>query len=123
MSTSCSASAATGRVDAVKLKEDALDDETFEPDDEVSFVVTDLLWLDDASLLDVPLLERRRLLESAIVESDVVRLGAYVRPPIDSWVGSWRTQGFDGLTFKAANSRYRPGGRTPTGSISGMPRR
>ncbi len=26
-----------------------------------------------------------------------------------SWVGSWRAQGFAGLTFKAANSRYRPG--------------
>ena len=44
-------------------------------------------------------------------ESDLVRRGAYVRPPIDTWVGSWRALGFNGLTYKAANSRYRPGRR------------
>ena len=110
-------------VDAVKLKEGALDDVTFEPGDEVRLVVTDLLWVDGSSLLDVPLLERRRLLESAIVESDFVRLGAYVRPPIHTWVGSWKAQGFDGLTFKAANSRYRPGESNPEWVVSGMPRR
>jgi bifunctional non-homologous end joining protein LigD len=110
-------------VDTVKLKEGALDAVTFEPGDEVRLVVTDLLWVDGASLFDVPLLERRRLLESAIVESDLVRLGAYVRPPIHTWVGSWKAQGFEGLTFKAANSRYRPGESSPEWVVSGMPRR
>ena len=33
----------------------------------------------------------------------------YVRPPIETWIGSWRAQGFRGITFKGANSRYRPG--------------
>ena len=47
-------------VDTVKLKEDALAAVTFAADDEVRLIVTDLLWLDDTSLLDVPLLERRR---------------------------------------------------------------
>ncbi|HEV8402692.1 MAG TPA: hypothetical protein VGQ31_06625 [Candidatus Limnocylindrales bacterium] len=109
--------------DTVKLKEGALDAVTFEPDDEVRLVVTDVLWIDDESLLDVPLLERRRLLESVLVESDYVRVGAYVRPPIHTWVGSWRAQGFEGLTFKAANSRYRPGESNPEWVVSGMPRR
>ena len=35
--------------------------------------------------------------------------GTFVRPPIDTWVGSWRSMGFPGLSFKAANSRYAPG--------------
>ena len=65
------------------------------------------------SLLDIPLLERRRLLEGVLVESDVVRIGAFVRPPIQHWVTSWRAQGFEGLTFKAANSRYLPGRPEP----------
>ena len=73
-------------VDTVALKEEALAAQTFDADDEVSYVATDLLWLDDTSLLDVPLLERRRLLESVLVESDVVRVGAFIRPPIESWV-------------------------------------
>ena len=59
----------------------------------------------------------------SIAESDVVRVGAFVRPPIDSWVTSWRSMGFAGLTYKAANSRYLPGKPNPDWVITGMPRR
>jgi hypothetical protein len=110
-------------VDTLALKEDALAAHTFATDDEVSFVATDLLWLDGSELLDVPLLERRRLLSAALLESDIVRVGAFVRPPIHTWVNSWRTQGFGGLTYKAANSRYLPGKSNPDWVITGMPRR
>ena len=110
-------------VDTVALREEALRAKTFKTEDEIGFVATDLLWLDDTSLLDVPLLERRRLLESVLVESDVVRIGTFVRPPIASWVGSWKAQGFTGLTYKAANSRYLSGAENPQWAVSGMPRR
>jgi hypothetical protein len=110
-------------VDTITLKEEALAAHTFESEEAVSFVATDLLWLDDTSLLDIPLLERRRLLESVLVESDTVRVGAFIRPPIDSWVSSWRSMGFGGLTYKAANSRYLPGEPNPDWVITGMPRR
>jgi hypothetical protein len=110
-------------VDTVALREEALEAKTFKAEDEISFVATDLLWLDDASLLDVPLLERRRVLESVIEESDLVRVGTFVRPPIATWVGSWKAQGFTGLTYKAANSRYRSGEANREWAISGMPRR
>jgi bifunctional non-homologous end joining protein LigD len=110
-------------IDTLALREEALEAKTFKAEDEISFVATDLLWLDDTSLLDVPLLERRRLLESVVEESDVVRVGAFIRPPIASWVGSWRAQGFTGLTYKAANSRYRSGEANPEWAVSGMPRR
>ena len=93
------------------------------PTSEVSFVAIDLLWLDDKSLLDVPLLERRRLLESRPRRSRTWSgSGAFIRPPIESWVGSWRAQGFAGLTYKAANSRYHAGrGEARLGRSSGMP--
>ena len=110
-------------VDTLTLKEEALAAQTFDSEDEVSFVATDLLWLDDTSLVDVPLLERRRLLESVVVESDTIRVGSFVRPPIESWVNSWRTMGFAGLTYKAANSRYLPGEPNPDWVVTGMPRR
>jgi hypothetical protein len=110
-------------VDTVELKEASVEAVTFSEDDEIAFIATDLLWLDDTSLLDVPLLERRRLLESVVVESAVVRVGAFVRPPIGSWIVSWRAQGFAGLTYKAANSRYRPGVANPDWVVTGMPRR
>ncbi len=110
-------------VDTLKLREAALEARSFTIDDEISYVATDLLWVDDTSLLDVPLLERRRILESVLGQSDVIRIGAFIRPPIMSWVGSWKAQGFDGLTYKAANSRYHPGQARDEWAISGMPRR
>jgi ATP-dependent DNA ligase len=85
--------------------------------------VIDVLWLDGEWLLDVPLLERKRLLESVVPASELIRPGPYVRPPISTWVGSWRAQGFRGLSFKAANSRYRPGESAPDWATTPMPRR
>ncbi len=90
---------------------------------DVALVVVDLLWLDDEPLLDVPLLERKRILESAVGESNLVRHGIYVRAPIDSWLGSWRAMGFSRLAYKAANSRYRPGETNPQWALADLPSR
>lgn len=96
---------------------------TFAEDDPVNFVITDLLWLDGEWLLDIPLLERKRLLGSIVTGSDLIRAGAYVRPPLGTWIGSWRAQGFNGITLKEANSRYRPGTKAADWATSSMPRR
>ena len=95
----------------------------FQDDDAINLVVTDLLWLDGEWLLDVPLLERRRVLDSILRAGALVRPGLFVRHPINSWVGSWRAQGFYALTFKAANSRYRPGETADDWTLSDLPRR
>jgi hypothetical protein len=92
-------------------------------DDVINLVLTDLLWLDGEWLLDVPLLERRRVLESVVEPSALVRSGPFVRYPIDSWVASWRAQGFRGLTVKAANSRYKPGETSEEWAVSDLPAR
>ena len=110
-------------VDTVNLKEEALAAQTFDADDEVSFVAIDLLWLDGTSLLDVPLLERRRLLESVLVESDLVRVGAFVRPPIETWVGSWRSMGFAGTDLQGRQQPLPAGRSNPDWAITAMPRR
>jgi ATP-dependent DNA ligase len=75
----------------------------------LAFVALDLLSVDGQDLLDLPLLERKRQLESLFVESDLVRLSPVVRPPLLPWLNSWKSAGFRGLLMKAANSRYRPG--------------
>lgn len=93
------------------------------PDMDVAIVLVDLLWLDDEPLLTVPLLERKRILESVVGESRLVRRGIFVRPPIDTWVGSWRSFGFSRLVYKAANSRYTPGATNPQWAIADLPRR
>ena len=109
--------------EAARQREADIRDVTFEPEDPVNLVAVDLLWLDGRWLLDVPLLERKRILESILPGTELVRAGPFVRPPIGTWIGSWRAQGFRGLTFKAANSRYRPGETAPDWSASRMPRR
>ena len=96
---------------------------TFGPTDVVALVAIDLLWLDGQPLFDVPLLERKRLLESALDESEVIRCGQFVRPPIDSWIGSWRALGFSAITFKSPNGRYRPGTTAEDWTIASMPPR
>jgi len=75
----------------------------------VAFVAVDLLVLDGQVLLDLPLLERKRLLDSVVVVSELVRTSPYVRPPLARWLPSWTAVGFTGAVLKAANSRYVPG--------------
>jgi hypothetical protein len=77
-----------------------------------SFVALDLLRVDGQTLLDLPLLERRRHLESLLVISRWLRITPYARPPLRPWFNSWRSAGFDGVVLKSANSRYRPGTAT-----------
>jgi ATP dependent DNA ligase domain len=109
--------------DMQKRREEEAADAQFDETDKVSLIVNDLLWLDGQWLLDVPLLERKRVLESILPPGHFVRPGPYVRMPIDSWLGSWRAQGFRGMAFKAANSRYRPGETAEDWTLADMPRR
>jgi ATP-dependent DNA ligase len=88
----------------------------------ISFVAVDLLALDDDPLLDVPLLERKRLLESVLAESERVRRTPYVREPAGSFIITWRSAGFGGLAYKTANSRYRPGDPNDDWALIEMPR-
>jgi hypothetical protein len=80
-----------------------------DPDETIVFVAVDLLALDGEELLDVPLLERKRLLDAVVGEGAVVRLGMHVRPPIGAWVATWKALGFRAIAYKGVNSRYRPG--------------
>lgn len=77
-----------------------------------ALVCLDLLALDGEPLLDVPLLERKRLLESVVRGSEHILVSAHTRPPADTWIATWKSLGLRGAMFKAANSRYHPGDRT-----------
>ena len=95
----------------------------FEEGEPVNLVAVDLLWLDGEWLLDVPLLERKRLLASVLPGDPLVR-AEHVRPSarrdVDRLVAR---EGFRGLAFKGANSRYRPGEVAPDWITTPMPRR
>jgi hypothetical protein len=94
------------------------------PDDaSVRFVAVDLLAVDDESLLDVPLLERKRLLDGVIADDLLVQRGTHVRPPIGKWVTTWRSLGFRAIAYKAANSRYTPGEPNEDWALAAIPAR
>lgn len=77
-----------------------------------AFVAWDLVELDGQRLHDVPYQERRRLLESVIVEGTQVRVTNAVRHPFQGWVAAWRANGFTHFVAKQVNSRYRHGETT-----------
>ena len=77
-----------------------------------AFVAIDLVELDGQLLHDVPYLERRRLLESVVLESPQVRVTPAVTRPVEHWVAAWRNTGFTHYVAKHQNGRYRPGERT-----------
>lgn len=94
---------------------------TFE-DAPIAFVAVDLVALDGETLVDIPLLERKRLLEGVLAEGDLVRRTPYVRLPAGSFIITWRSLGFSGLVYKAANSRYLPGAPNDDWCLAPMPR-
>jgi len=88
-----------------------------------AFVALDLLRLDGQPLFDVPLMERKRLLDGLVEQSELVRVSPWVRPPVRTWFATWRAAGFRGVMMKAANSRYTPGGETTDWAVvERMPR-
>ncbi len=101
----------------------AADEQERLEDAPVAFVAVDLVELDGVPLFEIPLLERKRLLESALGEGDLVRRTPYVREPAGTFIITWRSFGFGGLAYKAANSRYLPGSANDDWCMTPMPRR
>jgi len=94
-----------------------------DPDRPVAFVAVDLLEIDGTPLLDVPLLERKRLLDGSLVPTDLVRITPFVQQPIGSFLNTWRDLGFYALAYKGANSRYVPDAVSDDWSIVRIPSR
>ncbi len=76
------------------------------------FAAFDLLEVDGDSLLEVPLLERRRHLEGVLAPSLNVRLTPYVSRGLRSWRDTLATQGFGRVVLKNWNSTYAAGRET-----------
>jgi hypothetical protein len=91
-------------------------------DGPIGFVAVDLLWVDGQALLDVPLGERKRLLESVIAEGELVQKIVPVLAPVERWHGRWRALGFKEVAVKGMNSRYQPGGVSADWTIAAVPR-
>jgi hypothetical protein len=93
------------------------------PDGPTAFVAVDLVWLDGEPLIELPLLERRRLLESVLADAELVRRTVAVRPPVEAWYAQWKALGFREIAVKSANSRYTPGGVSKDWTTAPIPQR
>jgi bifunctional non-homologous end joining protein LigD len=76
------------------------------------FAAFDLLEVDGESLLEIPLLERKRHLEGILVPSVNVRLTPFVTRGLRAWQETLATQGFRRVVLKNWNSTYAPGRTT-----------
>jgi bifunctional non-homologous end joining protein LigD len=76
------------------------------------YEVFDLLHLEDRSLIDEPLHERRRLLREVLVADPRVRLSEDVEGGGIAFFEVARQRGLEGIMAKDRRSRYVPGGRT-----------
>lgn len=95
---------------------------TLPADGPIAFAAVDLLWLDGEPLLDLPLGERKRLLEAVVADGELVRRTASVRAPAERWQAQWRASGFAEMAVKAANGRYVPGSSSRDWAILPIPR-
>lgn len=88
-----------------------------------AFVAVDLLWLDGEPIIEVPLAERKRLLDAVLLDGEIVRRTVAVREPVEAWYAQWRALGFREVAVKGANSRYTPGRPHPEWATALIPRR
>jgi hypothetical protein len=95
--------------------------EALERGERHAFVATDLLWVDGEPLTDVPLLERRRILDGILEESFLVRISPIVRPSAVLTLVTWGSLGFRDLSYRAANSRYAAGQENPDWAVARAP--
>lgn len=95
--------------------------EALERGERHAFVATDLLWLDGVSLLDVPLLERKRHLETILEASYLVRVTPFIKPSAILTLVTWGTLGFRELTYRATNGRYMAGRENPGRAVTRPP--
>lgn len=81
----------------------------------IKFVAFDLMWLNGTSLLDLPLRDRRRLLEQLQPLPPCIRLAqtmcATSISQIEEAFSAARARGNEGLMIKDPNSAYTPGRR------------
>lgn len=77
------------------------------------FIAFDLLAIDDLSLLDQPLTERRRALLRSLRPGPQVRITPATADPVmaQRWFAEFEGAGLDGIIAKPVDGRYEPGRR------------
>lgn len=78
----------------------------------VSFAAFDILWLDGKQVTNLPLLERKSLLQRNVVESERLSISRYIAGKGIAFYRLAEERGLEGIVAKKSASRYYPGKRT-----------
>jgi DNA ligase D-like protein (predicted ligase) len=82
------------------------------PETLVMFFVFDLLVDGARDIKNLPLSDRRGLLEAKLIPSDVVQLSEHFSGSLSRFIAAVREIGGEGVIAKRLNSRYEPGKRS-----------
>lgn len=77
-----------------------------------TYVVFDILEKDGMPLLDIPLLERKRILKNSLKEGKYVVLSLFVEDKGESYFQAALAKGVEGIMAKKKQSLYEPGKRS-----------
>lgn len=83
-----------------------------EADGILQFYVFDLLWYEGKSVMELPLSERRRLLQAILPVSDIIKLSEAFETTATSFFASAKKMGLEGIMAKKEDSLYFPGERS-----------
>src|SRR5690606_21249211 len=83
-----------------------------EADGDLLFYVFDVLWLDGKNLMNVPLNERKAVLQSLVPEEGIIRVGFGVKAKGTEFFDVAKKMGLEGIIAKRSDSLYNPGDRT-----------
>ena len=83
-----------------------------EADGELYYYVFDILWLNNYDLTQVPLMQRKEILEQLIKETGIIKLSRSFDHSGIEFFESAKKIGLEGIMAKKADSLYIPGGRS-----------
>jgi bifunctional non-homologous end joining protein LigD len=83
-----------------------------EADGELLYYVFDILWLENRNLMDLPLTERKAILQSIVPKEGLIRSGYSVNTDGNAFFDAATELGLEGIIAKRSDSPYVPGVRT-----------
>lgn len=83
-----------------------------EADGDLKFYIFDLLWINGYSLLDLPLVERKKWLTKFIKPNDLIQISESFDIPGTEFFKTATKMGLEGIIAKRADAVYSPGQRS-----------
>ena len=78
-----------------------------------SYVVFDILFAKEMSVMDLPLRERKQILREELQESEAVSIADSFPDKGEDYFQAAQKMGIEGIVAKRLDSRYEPGTRSP----------